>query len=236
MYCRNCGAKLDDDAVFCTRCGKQIEEVSVASDTGAQEIKAEPETKKTNPGKKKKRKRVLVAAVLLAVVIAIAAMAFPMVQRAVDPYSIAFAEAESGVDLEHSGEPETPLPSLTQYGREVSSLRGSSFSLKDKGRGRKYIYKGSSEIGAVQLKDNTMTILVKQEDKSSEKIFNQLVAAAIMACNSDVSESTASSEAKKIVEYGFNGSYLYMMQSYHILSVNDDDGMGADYFACVMES
>lgn len=24
MYCENCGNKVDDDAVFCTKCGKQF--------------------------------------------------------------------------------------------------------------------------------------------------------------------------------------------------------------------
>ena len=236
MYCRYCGAEVDEDSVFCASCGKQVEEPSGASDTVAQDGEAVPEAKKSSPTHKRKRKQFLILVAILAVIIAMALMVFPMVQKAVDPCSVAFAEVSRRVELDHVDGSDAPLPSLTQYGREVTSLRKSPFSLKDKGRGSKYICKGASVVGAVQLKGNTMTIIVKQGRKSSERYFNQLVAAAIVACNSDVTENTAIRDAKDIIKYGFNGSYVYGMQSYHVLSVNDDGGVGEDYFACLIES
>ena len=30
MFCKNCGSKLDDDAIFCTNCGKKLSDVFTA--------------------------------------------------------------------------------------------------------------------------------------------------------------------------------------------------------------
>lgn len=139
MYCRYCGAEVDEDSVFCSSCGKQVEEPSGASDTVAQDGEAVPEVKKSSPAHKRKRKQFLILVAILAVIIANALMVFPIVQKAVDPCSVAFAEVSRRVELDHVDGSDTPPPSLTQYGREVTSLRKSPFSLKDKGRDSKYI-------------------------------------------------------------------------------------------------
>lgn len=31
MFCKNCGSKLDDDAIFCTNCGKKLSDVFTAN-------------------------------------------------------------------------------------------------------------------------------------------------------------------------------------------------------------
>lgn len=59
MYCRYCGAEVDEDSVFCASCGKQVEEPSGASDTVAQDGEAVPEVKKSSPAHKRKRKQFL---------------------------------------------------------------------------------------------------------------------------------------------------------------------------------
>ena len=81
MYCRYCGAEVDEDSVFCASCGKQVEEPSDASDTVAQDGDAVPEVKKSSPAHKRKRKQFLILVAILAVIIAMALMVFPMVQR-----------------------------------------------------------------------------------------------------------------------------------------------------------
>ena len=30
MFCKNCGSKLDEDAIFCTNCGKKLSDVFTA--------------------------------------------------------------------------------------------------------------------------------------------------------------------------------------------------------------
>lgn len=234
MYCRYCGAELDDDAVFCENCGKRVKEASDGSDTDTQRERSSAQ-KKGLTGGRRGRKMLLLLAMMVVAAVAVV-MAVPAIRRVVDPYSVAFDEVGQRVKLDDSDESDTPLPSLTQYERELSSLGSCSLSLKDKGKGNKRVQKGSDDIGAIRFDNNTMTIVVKQKDKCSSKYFKQLIAAAIMACNSDATENRANRDAKDIVEYGFNGSYLDGMQYYHVLSVNDDDGVGEDYYACVITS
>lgn len=45
MYCENCGNKVDDDAVFCTKCGKQF---SQKNKRDTNNIKINPKNIKMN--------------------------------------------------------------------------------------------------------------------------------------------------------------------------------------------
>lgn len=66
--CSQCGAKLNDEAVFCTVCGNKVEEVKMASEpVQVDQIELPLQTKKSN-----KKKGVMLAAGMVAVVLLVA--------------------------------------------------------------------------------------------------------------------------------------------------------------------
>lgn len=86
MFCKNCGAKLDDDAVFCEKCGTAIKKDINSNETApAQTISSEgatvndaivENTASTDANSGKKRPIALFAAIAAVVVVAVAAVLF----------------------------------------------------------------------------------------------------------------------------------------------------------------
>ena len=80
MYCKNCGAVLDDDAVFCEKCGKMIARKAVSEaepDQGT--VSAEPvqpsvSEEPDSAEKKKKSSMSLIAGICIAAVAAAAVL------------------------------------------------------------------------------------------------------------------------------------------------------------------
>lgn len=61
MFCKNCGAKIDDNAKFCPACGTQVEEIATSSKSVNKSHKADTQ----HPAKKKKGCSAILAIVLL---------------------------------------------------------------------------------------------------------------------------------------------------------------------------
>ena len=66
MYCENCGNKVDDDAVFCTKCGKQF---SQKNKRDTNNIKINPKNIKMNTVNFKVSKKIIMIVGLALIVI-----------------------------------------------------------------------------------------------------------------------------------------------------------------------
>lgn len=81
MFCKNCGAKLDDDAVFCDKCGTAIKKEVGANETAPIQTLSSEGAKRhysgkfiATPDKSGKKRPVILIAAIVAVIVVVAAV------------------------------------------------------------------------------------------------------------------------------------------------------------------
>ena len=165
MFCKNCGAKLEDDALFCEKCGTAVGEtgdgsLSPYSDNLPSFLKEETENRPLSP-----RRPLSPLGIVAAIVVVVAAAALAVFMKPAE--SVAYADPRAQINFNNGGKiafDETRLYFVGDWnaGDEETCVYSTTYSGED----RKMISSDGS-IASIRIADDKILYYSRDDDSKS---------------------------------------------------------------------